>query len=204
MPVAAEAHELERLADETRLLGLVDLPLAEAIAHVPGDVHVREQRVVLEDRVDVAPVGRHAGDRLTREEDLALGRLLEPGDHPERRGLAAARRAKEAVELTVLDAQVHPVDRDHLAEALGHVEELDVGDRRLGGVRTRGLKSHPGGIGRLWRDGDGQRRPSRSVEDAVAVLQVRASYGSTFAASTQNQREYRRIRSSLSTGFAVG
>ena len=144
LPVASEAHELERLADETGLLGLVDLPLAEAVAHVPGDVHVREQRVVLEDRVDVAAVGRHAGDRLAGEEDLALGRLLEPGDHPERRGFAAARRAEKAVKLTVLDAQVHPVDRDHLAEALGHVEELDVGDRRLGGPGPAGVEKPPG------------------------------------------------------------
>ena len=64
--VAAEADELERLADAARLLGLVDLPLAQAVADVLGDVHVREQRVVLEDRVDVAPVRRHAGDRLAR------------------------------------------------------------------------------------------------------------------------------------------
>ena len=99
---------------------------------------------MLEDRVDVAPVRRHAGDRLARKEDLALARLFEAGDHPERRGLAASRRAEEAVELAVLDAQVHPVDRDDVPETLGDVEELDVGDRASAGSGPAGARSHPG------------------------------------------------------------
>ena len=91
-----------------------------------------KQGVVLEDRVDVAPEGRHAGDRLTGKEDLALGRLLEAGDHAEGRGLAAARRAEQAVELAVLDLQVHPVDGDHFPEAFRDIGDLDVGTRRSG------------------------------------------------------------------------
>ena len=53
---------------------------------------------MLEDRVDVPPVRRDAGDRLAGEVDLALGGLLEAGDHPQRRRLAAAGRAEERVE----------------------------------------------------------------------------------------------------------
>jgi hypothetical protein len=68
--------------------------LAQPVADVLGDVHVREQRVVLEDGVDVALVRRHAGDRLAGEQDLALGRLLEAGDHAQGRRLAAARRPR--------------------------------------------------------------------------------------------------------------
>ena len=90
---------------------LPTLRLAQAVPDVPGDVHVGEEGVVLEDGVDVALVGRDAGDRLAGEEDLALGRLFEARDHPERRRLAAARRSEEAVERAPGDAQGHPVDR---------------------------------------------------------------------------------------------
>ena len=58
--VAGQPHQLERL-----LGGLAPLGLADALDHQPvGDVveHVqmREQRIVLEDGVDVAPIGRNA------------------------------------------------------------------------------------------------------------------------------------------------
>jgi hypothetical protein len=83
---------------------------------------VREQRVVLEDGVDVALVRRDAGDRVPVEEDLALVRLLEAGDHPERCRLAAAGRAEQAGERRVRDPERHRVDRDDLAEPLRDVD----------------------------------------------------------------------------------
>jgi hypothetical protein len=46
---------------------------------------VREERVVLEDRVDVAFVRRPARDVLAGEEDAPRVRLLEAGDDPQRR-----------------------------------------------------------------------------------------------------------------------
>ena len=121
-----QPDELEGLADPALLLVLADLPLAEPVADVLGDVHVREQGVVLEDRVDVALVRRDAGDRPAGQEDLALGRLLEAGDHPEGRRLAAAGRAEEARERRRRDRQVHPVDRDDVAEPLRDADHLDV------------------------------------------------------------------------------
>ena len=128
LAVAAEPDELERLGDPPLLVGLRDLLLAEAVADVLGDVHVREQGVVLEDRVDVAPVRRDAGDRLAGEQDLALRRLLEARDHPEGRRLAAAGRAQQAGEGPRRDLEVHPVDRDDGAEALRDLDQLDVRD----------------------------------------------------------------------------
>ena len=162
--VAAEPDELERLADPSRLLGLVDLALAQPVPDVLGDVHVREQRVVLEDGVDVAPVRRHAGDRLAVQENLALGGLLEAGDHAQGRGLAAARWSEKAVELAMRDAQVHVVDGNHVPETLGDIDDLNVGGRRArvvegGHTRCGGRNS----VTRLGGDGDGQRRASRSV-----------------------------------------
>ena len=107
LSVAREADEIESLGDASALLLLVDLALPEAVPDVLGHVHVREQRVVLEDRVDVAPVRRDARDRLAGQEDLALGRLLEPRDHPQGRRLATARRPEQGVEVPALDREIH-------------------------------------------------------------------------------------------------
>ena len=56
--------------------------------------HVREQRVVLEDRVDVALERRQPGDVVAVEQDAARGRQLEAGDHPQHGRLARAGRAR--------------------------------------------------------------------------------------------------------------
>ena len=133
--VAREPDQLERLARSPPLLLLLIALLAQAVADVLGDVHVREQRVVLEDGVDAAPVRRDAGDRPAGEEDLALGRLLEASDHAERRRLAAARRPEQARERTARDPERHRVDGDDLAEPLRDLEQLDI----------RGALGQPGG-----------------------------------------------------------
>ena len=110
---------------------------------------------MLEDRVDVAPVRRHAGDRLAGQQDLALGRLLEAGDHAQGRRLAAARRPEQRVELAARDAQVHAVDGRDVAEPLGDPEDLDVGRRRPRAprpARWRGQRDAP-----RERPGSGRR-----------------------------------------------
>ena len=60
-----EAHQLERLVGLLVALLLADLALLEAVGDVVEHGHVREQRVGLEDRVDVALVRRDA-DRGAR------------------------------------------------------------------------------------------------------------------------------------------
>ena len=117
-----------------------DLLAAQPEGDVLVDRQVREQRVVLEDRVDVALVGRQPGDVLALELDRALGRLLEAADHPQRRGLAAAARAEEAEELAVADLEVDVVD----------------GEEALVGVRAR----------RRTRDA----APSRVATEALGEL----------------------------------
>ncbi len=131
-------------ASPTRVrdLGLGDLLALEAEGDVPLDVEVREQRVGLEDRVDVALVGRLLGDVLAAEVDAALGRVLEAADHPQRRRLAAARRAEQRVEGAALDRERELVDGGHLAEALGDALEVDVGLAAL--ERLEGAPSPPG------------------------------------------------------------
>ena len=87
---------------------LVDLVLGELAdpepeGHVLVDCHVGIQGVVLEHHRDVAVLGRDVVDELVVDEKLALGDVLEAGDHPQRRGLAAARRADEDHELLVIN-----------------------------------------------------------------------------------------------------
>src|SRR5688572_28144315 len=73
---------------------------------VLAGAHVREKRVVLEHDADVALEGRKAGDRPSLEEDLPGARRKETGDEPERRSLAAARRAEQRHELAVARFEV--------------------------------------------------------------------------------------------------
>ncbi len=123
---AGELRELEHLGDAPLGLVLGDLRALEAEGDVALDVEVGEERVGLEDRVDVALERRHVGDVLAGEVDAALGRVLEPADHPQRRRLAAARRAEQREERALRDLEVERVDGDHVAEALGHAVERDV------------------------------------------------------------------------------
>ena len=92
---------------------------------VVGDGHVGEERVVLKDGVDVAPIGRDPRDVLAVEQNPSGGGQLEARDHPQRGGLAAARGAEQREELAALDGEVGLLDRDVAAEALDDVLERD-------------------------------------------------------------------------------
>ena len=63
--------------------------------------HVRVERVGLEHHGEPALGGRHLVHALAVDQDVAVGDLLEPGDHPEQRRLAAAGGADEDDELAV-------------------------------------------------------------------------------------------------------
>ena len=75
---------------------------------------VRVERVGLEDHGHVAVARREVVHDLAADPDLARGDLLEPGDHPERRRLAAARRADEHHELALGDVEVEVAHRSHV------------------------------------------------------------------------------------------
>src|SRR5262249_39409335 len=64
------------------------------------------------------------GER-TRDPDLARVRLLQPGDDPKQRRLAGATGTEQRGERTALDLQRHVLKRGEVAEALGHVSDLD-------------------------------------------------------------------------------
>ena len=108
--VLGEVEGRGRLLDLLVDLGLVDLGQLQREAHVLAHGHVRVERVVLEDHGDVAVLGRAVVDHVAADLQLAAGDVLEPGDHPQRRRLAAARRPDEDHELAVGDVEVHLLD----------------------------------------------------------------------------------------------
>jgi hypothetical protein len=88
---------------------------------------VREQREALEHHRGVAMRWRQVGDVVAGDQDLPGGDLLEPADHPQRRRLAAARRAQQGDELAVLDLGVEVDHRADVAvERLADVDQNDV------------------------------------------------------------------------------
>src|SRR6185312_4766474 len=105
---------------------VLDPGALEAEGDVVPDRQVREQRVVLEDGVDVALVGRQPRDVGAGELDEARRRLLEAADHAQGRRLAAARWPEEAEELALLDVEIDVVDGVRVAIHLGDLHHPDV------------------------------------------------------------------------------
>ena len=112
--------------------GLVRLAQPQAEAHVLAHRHVRVEGVVLKHHGDVAGLRRHVVHHLIADRDLAVVDVLEAGDHPEQRRLAAARRADQDQELAVLDVDRDAVDHSRIVEGL-----VDLADR----YRCHGLSS---------------------------------------------------------------
>ena len=150
---AGQAHDLQRLANA--LLGLHARHLAhpEREADVGGDGHVGEQRVVLEDEADVAPVRRLAGQLAVVGVDLAKILQHEARDDLEDRGLAGAARPQQGEELARVDGERDVVE--HTAAHVGFAEALDpqgaavtlLSHDRLAAVRggaTSGAAAGPG------------------------------------------------------------
>src|SRR3954453_13853599 len=121
--VPLETNGAQRLVDARRSVGLAHAADAQPVADVVRDAHVREQRVVLEHRVDLARDRRVVGHIATGHPYPPAGRSLEAGDHPKTRGLAGTRRAQEGEELTGVDVEAYAVNGPHIAEALRHVDE---------------------------------------------------------------------------------
>jgi hypothetical protein len=131
-----EADEVEDVEHAPAEVALADALAAQAEGDVLEDAQVREERVRLEDRVHVALVRRPPADRLVAEVDRPVRRFLEAADHPQRRRLAAAGRAEQREEAAALDLEGEVVDGSHVVEALRHVVEADVRNRR----RSRGVR----------------------------------------------------------------
>src|SRR3954464_11083812 len=102
----------------------------DALDHQPvGDVvtdrHVRKQRVVLEDRVELALVGRAPGDVDAAELERPAVGPLEAGDQAQRRRLARARGAEQREDLAWEDVEAQAFERDHVAVGLAQAGGAD-------------------------------------------------------------------------------
>jgi hypothetical protein len=95
---------------------------AQTEGHVVVDRHVRVERIGLEHHGDAALGRRHVVDDHAVDYQRAAGDLLQPGDHPQKRGLAAAGRTDKDDELALPDLQVDPVD--HINGAVGLLQAL--------------------------------------------------------------------------------
>jgi hypothetical protein len=123
-----EMVELDQAQRFVRLAhGVVDPPALEAERDVLEDRHVREERIRLEHGVDGSLVGLRRRDVLPADEDPAGGRLLEPCDESQRRGLPAARRAEQCEERAGGDGEIERVDRGESGVLLADPDQLEVG-----------------------------------------------------------------------------
>ena len=96
----------------------------KAESDVVEDCHMGKNRVVLEYDTDVAGLGRQRRDIAAINTDMASGRLDEPSQHAQRRGLAAARWPKQRKELTLLDLQIQVRDGHRSAEVFRNRAEF--------------------------------------------------------------------------------
>ena len=103
-----EVEDMRGVLDASVDLVLGDLLDAEPEGDVLVDGEVGVQRVALEDHRDVAVARRHVVDHAVADPQHAARDVLETGNHPERRRLAAPGRSDEHHELTVGDLQVEP------------------------------------------------------------------------------------------------
>ena len=132
--VALSAEELRRQEARLRQAARLQAKAAaelEAERQIVLDRHVRVEGVVLEHHRDVAVAGREPGDLTVADPDVTLGHLLEAGDHPQQRRLAAAGGPDEDHELAALDRQTDVVDRANVAVVdLSDLLEPDLGHVR--------------------------------------------------------------------------
>ncbi len=117
-----------RLVDAALDLGLGEFPQLQPERHVVEHAHVRIERVVLEHHRDVAIARRHVVHDVAADPDLAVGDLLETGDHAQRGRLAAARGPDEHDELLIGDLEIDPFHCLHAAI----IDFDDFANRNLG------------------------------------------------------------------------
>ncbi len=114
-----EVEDPRRLAHSSRALALAHLLDLQVEADVLGDRHVGVERVRLEDHGDVAVLRWHERDVAPTDVHVAGVDRFEPGQHAQRRRLAAARRSDQHEEFAVADLEVERIDGRRLAAGVG-------------------------------------------------------------------------------------
>ena len=122
-PPSLTMSSMRRVRSSTSASGLFSRCMPNAT--FSATVHVGKECVLLKDGVHRPPVGRQPLDLLAVEKDRARGHVLQPRDHAQQRGLAAARGTKEGEELVVLDRKARFLDRGDRPIALHYAAKLD-------------------------------------------------------------------------------
>ena len=81
------------------------------------DVHVLEQRVVLEHEPDVAALNGDIVDAVAANEDVAAGGHFQAGDHAQDGRLAAAAGPEQGHQLSLFDGEGDALDGGNIAES---------------------------------------------------------------------------------------
>jgi hypothetical protein len=102
-----------------------------------GDVfengEVRKKGIGLKDEADGPLIGGDARDVSAVETNVPRDRRQKTGNRPHRRGLAAARRARQGDELPLFYREVQPIDRNRLS-----IGKRQLFKREIGRVRHSG------------------------------------------------------------------
>jgi hypothetical protein len=122
-----QPDQTDRFLHPRRDLGARPSSLTQSEGHVLPHVEMREQRVTLKHRVDRAVIRTDACYVAPAHADLAGSRSLKSGDHAQRCGLSAARRADDREELALLNVQVQFAHGDQVAIVLPDSDQTDGG-----------------------------------------------------------------------------
>src|SRR4051794_7227746 len=145
--VARQPDHLEGFGSALSALVLAHPLDSQPVLHVLAHRHVREQRVVLEDGVDLAVIRRNPGHVASGELDPAHVGLLEARDHAKCRRLARARGAQQSEELTSADLEVDAVDGHDVAVGLADAAQAYVRRLAASGRCAGGFILAPGRLG---------------------------------------------------------
>src|SRR5205085_2005533 len=109
-----------------------------------ADRHMREECVVLEDRIDVSLVGRKALRRLSEDLDMTGGRLLEACYEAQACRFAGAGRPEHGEEFAGRDIEAHVIDSANIAEMARDILKSD--GRCHGAGNSKGIPAASTGI----------------------------------------------------------
>ena len=127
--ITLELDQLEQLSHSRGHRGAVGPFPARQHAQAEGDiledVHVLEERVMLEDKPGAAFVGALARDFLVAEGNPARVGNFEAGNNAQERGLAAAARAKQGEQFAGAHLKGDILERHEIVELLGNVIDGD-------------------------------------------------------------------------------
>ena len=173
--VLGEPHDARELVDAALALLLGHAGVLEAELDVAAHRHRGVERVVLEHHGNAAAAGVHVVHADAVHEQVAVRHALQPGDHAQRGGLAAAGRPHEHGEAAVRDREVHVLDDgDLVLVRLAHVAQLDV---RHGVGSSFSCVRAPGAAARLPTSMGGVRHGSATRACGFGPGSVRSVQG---------------------------